>query len=299
MDDFKQALRELLQETEFINKFRDSIVKPAVAEVIEVRLTEMTNKIEVLEEELTTVTEKLGAAERKIEALEAYSRRNCLTISGIPEEVNEETDQLVLDVAKSTGVMLSPDDIDVSHRVGRPKDNRPRNIIVKFLAYNVREKLFSARKDKSTNRVRGHSVLTAETLSNVYIAEALTPETQKLLFICRQLKAQKRVWAAYTTNGRVKVKTAQNQTAKLITSVADLEKLVGDACVREILSTAQPDGSRGGPAGPAGNADAAPPAVRGAGQGARRGDHPTGSRLPQRDAKGQRRPTHRGSGNAR
>ena len=81
----------------------------------------MDLKLVELKEELSAATQKLSAAERKIQQLEAYSRRNNLTISGIPETEGEDTDRLVLDVAKSAGVMLSPDDIDVPHRLGRQK----------------------------------------------------------------------------------------------------------------------------------------------------------------------------------
>ena len=247
MESTKQAIRELFLELDFANQVRESIVKPAVNEALNSKIEEINMKMEVMEEKYSAVVQKLGAAESKIQQLEAYSRRNNLTISGVPETDGEETDQLVLDVAKSAGVMLTPDDIDVSHRVGRPKNNKTRNLVVKFLSHNVREKLFTARKDKSANRVRSHPLLTAEAIRGIYISENLTPESQKLLFVCRQLKAKNKVWGAYSTNGRVKVRLGQDQTPKIIECVEDLEQLVGETCVREILdepprATSGPDG---------------------------------------------------------
>ena len=171
------------------------------------------------------------------------------TLYRIPETEGEDTDRLVLDVAKSAGVMLSPDDIDVSHRVGRQKNNKPRSIVVRFLSHNVREKVFSSRKDKSASRVRSHPLLTAEALRQVYISENLTPENQKLLFVCRQLKASDQIWGAYSTNGRVKVRLGQDQAPRVIECIEDLAQLVGDSCVSEILDRPRvasgPDGDEG------------------------------------------------------
>lgn len=234
----KEEIRELFLEPEFVNQFRENIVTPAIAEALNLKMEEMNSRVDGLKKELSAVTQKLGAAERKIQQLEAYSRRNNLTITGVPETDGENTDQIVLDVAKSAGVMLSPDDIDVSHRVGRSgttNNNKPRSLIVKFLSHNVREKLFSARKEKSASRVHAHPLLTTETLRNIYISENLTPENQKLLFVCRKLKAKSQVWAAYSTNGRVKVRLGQAQPPILIECITDIEQLVGETAVREIL----------------------------------------------------------------
>ena len=69
--------------------------------------------------------------------MEAYSRRNCLTISGVPEREGEATDQLVADIAKAAGVTIALTDLDRSHRIGQQKRGRHRNIVVKLLSYNV------------------------------------------------------------------------------------------------------------------------------------------------------------------
>ena len=79
----------------------------------------------------------------------------------------EDTDQLVIDVAKSAGVLFSPDDIDVSHRLGR-RGPKPRSVIVKFVTRNVREKVFNARRDKTASTVNNHTVLAEEVLRNTY-----------------------------------------------------------------------------------------------------------------------------------
>ena len=69
---------------------------------------------------------------------------NCLRISSVPEDTSEDTDKLVIDVARAVHADISQSDIDRSHRLGK----RPtRDIIVKFTSYRAREKLVTKRGD--------------------------------------------------------------------------------------------------------------------------------------------------------
>ena len=77
--------------------------------------------------------------------IEQYSRRNCLKFCGIPESNDEDCDQIILNVVNKLMLTdgtrkLTPEDIDRTHRVGRPKRGAittkgPRDIIVKFVSY--------------------------------------------------------------------------------------------------------------------------------------------------------------------
>ena len=88
--------------------------------------------------------------ERDTDALEQYSRRNSVRVSGIPEQNNEITDDVILKLAEDMNVQISRADTDRSHRVGRLEDTRRthsevrtrirhRVIIVKFATYNARQ----------------------------------------------------------------------------------------------------------------------------------------------------------------
>ncbi|KAJ4447843.1 hypothetical protein ANN_09851 [Periplaneta americana] len=90
---------------------------------------------------------KIGEPERKVDDLEQYQRRQCVRIFGIEEEVGENTDKLVVELATNIGVELKVEDIDRSHRVGRTtRDGRPRTIIVKFCSYRKRSEVFFNKK---------------------------------------------------------------------------------------------------------------------------------------------------------
>ena len=92
---------------------------------------------------------RISKVESDNDSLELYTRRNSVRISGIPEELSENTADKVIKLADKLDFILTSADIDRSHRVGKP-DNRGhtaassrtsyRNIIVKFAICNARHR---------------------------------------------------------------------------------------------------------------------------------------------------------------
>ncbi|KAF0307542.1 hypothetical protein FJT64_021151 [Amphibalanus amphitrite] len=98
------------------------------------------------------LTQVLEEAERRIEDLDAYNRRTSLLITGVPETSGEATDNLVLDVGRAAGLNLTADNLDRSHRLGRPQPGKVRPIIAKFATTNARQKLFDKRKELTAEK---------------------------------------------------------------------------------------------------------------------------------------------------
>ena len=60
--------------------------------------------------------------------LEQYSRRNCLVLHGVNESNEENTNEIIIKTfSEEIGVEIKEDDLDRSHRLGKPKrkDNKP------------------------------------------------------------------------------------------------------------------------------------------------------------------------------
>ena len=96
---------------------------------------------------------KVRKLEIELEDAQNYSRRNCLLIHGVKEVRGEKTDTKVLEIInKELGVELAVDDIDRSHRIGKPDSNKKpktrnnkdktRPIIVKVVSYRDRGNVF-------------------------------------------------------------------------------------------------------------------------------------------------------------
>ena len=103
------------------------------------------------------------------------ARRYLLRMSGIPEHLNESTDNIAVDIASAVSVDLDLSEIDRGHCVGKSRTGCLRDIIIKFSTYRARQKLY---KCITTLKDRGHK--------GVYINEDLTKHRSDLLDKARQ-----------------------------------------------------------------------------------------------------------------
>ena len=105
--------------------------------------------IATLQNELKSATMKVQDLEKKMERQEQYSRRNCILIHGLKEEMDESTDDRVLKLFReelNEDVLLA--DLDRTHRTGKKRYSscKPHPVIVKFARYNIREKFLKVKK---------------------------------------------------------------------------------------------------------------------------------------------------------
>ena len=89
-----------------------------------------------------------------VDRQEQYSRRNCLLVHGIVGETVEDTDEKIISTLQPCmDETFKSEDIDRSHRLGKPKSSKivkPHAIIVKFVRYNSRNRIYRKKK-KSRN----------------------------------------------------------------------------------------------------------------------------------------------------
>ena len=96
--------------------------------------------------------QKINELNKELLYMEAYSRRENLIITGIPEFRKdtgvEDTAKVLVDfMANELNVSNSADiDFQRVHRLGKPKDKGPRAIIARFLKYPDKERILSLGK---------------------------------------------------------------------------------------------------------------------------------------------------------
>ena len=144
------AVEERLKET----------ITASVYESINMDLEKKCSDIKKLKEQMESLEKSINMFETAKEEAEQYSRRNCLTIHGVRETPDENTDEKVLAIInQNLGINMGPEAIDRSHRIYRRPDphgkpasldskqrasyadaasrSNPRAIVVKF-RYNQR-----------------------------------------------------------------------------------------------------------------------------------------------------------------
>ena len=177
--------------------------------------------------EIQQLRQELQETADQVNVLEQYSRKQCININGVPEAHGENVAQKVLDIARAAGVELSPSEVDVAHRVGRPRDGSRRAIIARFVSFTARQKLYDRRRELRNATVAPGSTLTTEELRGVYVSDSLTQRNEETMYSARQMKKEGKIWAAWTDNGKMKVKLERNGPTKIVNSTSHLHELVG------------------------------------------------------------------------
>ena len=196
-----------------------NIVKAAVASSTEQILKKMdeTSK-EMKSETMRTVDQvkkEVQAQKFELDRLEQYGRRDNVKIFGIPFQEDENTNQVIMDLAADIGVDISPSDISVSHRLPSSRNDRPKPILVKFVRRDTKTSFMKKKKELRQNENR----------KDVYVEEDLTPLRFKML---KELKRDsdniKRVWAL---DGKINcvIQDGQHEVKKVISSPSDLVKV--------------------------------------------------------------------------
>ena len=198
---------------------------------------------------LSLQAEQIATLKKSSQDAEQYSRRNCDRVFGIQETAKENTDSIILNIAKEKlGVDLGIQDIDRSHRVGPAaeqnmsqrskysessntsvqlssrsdstwaskvassgKTSHPRAIIIKFASYRTRQAILQARR-----KLKNTGISISEDLSSANYA------------ILKKARQSTNVTAAWSRDGRIFValpSTNGNSIKKLVRSVEEAGKL--------------------------------------------------------------------------
>lgn len=184
-----------------------------IAAKVNERTADLSKEIDNLRADLHNVRESLNDMYQAQEEAEQYSRRNCVRISNYKESPDENTDDIVLEVARKANVDIKLNDIDRSHRVPRGKDSDnkpkpgPKEIIVKFTSYKSR-----------TNFIKGRKHL-RESKSNIFLNEDLTKFRKELAYECRSLKknTNSTVSQTWSRDGKIFVKDNQEKIHRIVT----------------------------------------------------------------------------------
>lgn len=127
---------------------------------------------------------ELGGREDDLNEIQQYSRRNNLRVFGVPEPtqgVVEDTDTVLRDIfLNQLGVEVRPEEICRSHRIstgkhqsnGAIKNSTPRPIIVKFVSYNTRRRVFAQKRKLKGQRIVIREDLTRKNIELLRRAEA-------------------------------------------------------------------------------------------------------------------------------
>lgn len=107
----------------------------------------MQLRITSLEERNAQLLVEKDALQNELDDLQQYTRRNSIRNLGIPEHKGEDPVQVVLQLFKDKlQIETETNKIDRAHRVGKTDSKYYRSLIVKFVSYRERKKIFDMKK---------------------------------------------------------------------------------------------------------------------------------------------------------
>lgn len=181
----------------------------------------------LLKDEILRLSNNLNMHKESLNNLEQYIRRECLEITGIPEEMHEDTDDIVIKVGSLMGIEIQSNDISVSHRLSKPsyssvasqgrRSKATSKIIAKFVRRDVQDQFYKARKylrDKSTRDLG----MARHSDNHIYINESLSPKNKELFKECLKLKREMNFKFIWTHYGRIYLRKDANSPAKAVSN---------------------------------------------------------------------------------
>lgn len=184
-----------MQATDFADNFKKVLKDPEVQELLGEAIGGVVNEL-IKENEI--LTKRVNELEFRLQNQEQYSRRNCAVVTGIPEpkDGKENTDDIILKLAKDMGMDLKPCDISRSHRLRSRRNKAPRDIVFRFVSYNKRAQFFKSKK----------SLREKEKYKSVYVQEHLTTQRAGVFYEARRLRKEGAIENTWTYDGRICVK---------------------------------------------------------------------------------------------
>ena len=181
---------------------------------------------------ISTLEVQVNELHLKLDDQEQYSRRNNLRVTGVPENVNEDVGEKIVELCNAElnlgDVQVKPEHIDRVHRVGPRREGvSSRPILVKFATYRTRQLVYKKRSRlKLRNNTEAEEGDQNGRPNPIYINEDLTKYRSNLLWKARVKKKDKMINDCWSYDGNILIKDSKNK----ITTVHSLQDLEKAAC---------------------------------------------------------------------
>ncbi|XP_061165043.1 uncharacterized protein LOC133174018 [Saccostrea echinata] len=206
--------------TPHIQLIVQSCLQPILSSIKEQQkdIEDQNEEIKFLKQSNTDLKQRIEDLEYGLDNLEQYGRRPSLRFHNVPlpdpdEDVATDTDSTVIKICEGMGVTITPDDIDRSHPIGRPKQNKIQ-IICRFKNWKVKNKVYSAKKQLKNNA------------NKIFVTEDLTKYRQSIVSKIIQAKNAKIIHSFWTYDGRIFLKFEQYGDRFEVTSLEELGNLI-------------------------------------------------------------------------
>ena len=256
-DHVKLSVLEAFTDDSFLEKIK-SVIVPLLTpykEALSTANAEIKQLKSQMSEKDTTIralTKDIQELQIKCDDIEQQGRKGSIRMFGVPESTPGTTDNKVLSILNDN-VKVTPkltlDDLEVTHRVGRPprgsaaqnegtgenaeeaparREKKPRAILIKFASRRTKTLVMEAKKKLKSNPYKdqnGHEY-------KIFIQDDLTTRRANLAFLARQAKNSQRINDTWVSFSKVMVKDIHGRI-HTINTLQDLREVEWIFCILE------------------------------------------------------------------
>jgi hypothetical protein len=218
----KAALVEIKESQGFLAAKFEELV--STINEVKAENSKLQKENDYLNQRVKVLEEKFATTEMDVENTRRYSRRDTLEIQGVPVVEGENTNSIVLEVARLAvpNYVFDESMLSVSHRLPSARGNTP-TIIAKFVRRYIRNMIYSRRRNLSS---KSSTDLGFSTSNRIYINESLTPQSRAIFGEVKKFRNQHHFKFIWTRNGKVFLKKDESQQsiASVFDSMEEFEK---------------------------------------------------------------------------
>ena len=192
-------------------------------------IEKLTTRLEALES-ADSISQRVERLEREGYRQQQYSRRECIELVGLPDELyGNALEEKVVEAFGHAGVNVTKRDFHAVHRL------RNKAVVI-AKCVNRRDATAILRSKKKLREVDDAGKAKLGVKGKVYVNESLCPEYRRLYGICTALYRKKMLTTAFTINGTIKVCVNENDDKKCIEHMKDLFELFGEEEINNIIN---------------------------------------------------------------
>ncbi|XP_039282951.1 uncharacterized protein LOC120351068 [Nilaparvata lugens] len=187
-------------------------------------VTKLQNENKFLRAANASVNAANDVMQERIRALEQYTRRDNVEISGVPATANEDVVKLVKDVGGMIGCAVDDAHIIAAHRVPSFRNDRPPSLVVHLSCRAIRDEWIKRFKE-NRNAATADRINASFPKQKVFVNEHLAPVNK--LFLSKLKKKCRAIGYTYVwfREGKFFVRKSNGERCQRIVTDADIENL--------------------------------------------------------------------------
>ncbi len=222
IEDMKKEISTLKEEHKIMKKEISTIKEERDA--IKLESSKLTRKVERCEYKLSCIKlRQLRDLKVKLDEVEQKFLERDVQLVNVPElpedqEYSEEKEiEKIVNLAREKmSITIKGSSIEKVHRLGKRKENKPRDIVVRFRSNITRNKFYQNRKKTCNHSDPEHSI---------YVNDHLTEYRRNVFYATRQLVKQKKIFAAWTQQGNVLIRKNEGDQPEHIRNHEQLSEM--------------------------------------------------------------------------